>query len=671
MQKFTKIILTHYAIATFPACPGIAAKGGKMKRYPVYALAVIALVVLCPALSKFADAKVTKAVLTASPAEFRGDCPGVITFKGSITVNAPGKVRYIFTRSDNAMDTKPKILVFSAAGTKKVMTTWTLGGSVLPYYEGWEAIKVEAPNSLTSKRAAFKLKCNPPANSAISAHGNTDWHVNTANEFLFGEDMDGHATAFNHAPDSWTKNHMHVGLSNTATYYYDKSLDASGKDTDGASGIDRAMLFFYAGHGQPTAWSALGESASQADMKLANITGNGTLRYYWQCSCEVFAHGPKSGTCGASMEYGCPQDFDGSHDSDAMCNVFERWGHVLSPDLRMACGGSTSMWCWNNNVNAVWDDYNNDGMGVAESFIDGFSSSHPGVVPLCITMGGADIENTPLYTDTAFTNKPNTSGSRYYHILYLGGGTQSHLRPIPLPLKLPKLIVAAADIPINMKAMAPSASIANSLFLGKKAKVRIHPETGSVYMASVKRTYKAEARISDKEYLARADRLIKELKWDHKEMTGPVMTRFETASMPLEGGSKDIKRGGKSVLVTYSRQIEVNGIKVDVLGQGGKIKVMMTSKGNILNANRVWRKIKGRTADVDLKTFEEAQAEAVKKLPDTDAYKLDQWKWGYKEPAGDIKIAEMTVVFQFWFLPKKHEDLMKYPPVFTEIAAEK
>lgn len=27
---------------------------------------------------------------------------------------------------------------------------------------------------------------NPPLNTAITAHGNTDWHIDTAEEFLFG-----------------------------------------------------------------------------------------------------------------------------------------------------------------------------------------------------------------------------------------------------------------------------------------------------------------------------------------------------------------------------------------------------------------------------------------------------------------------------------------------------
>ena len=50
------------------------------------------------------------------------------------------------------------------------------------------------------------------------------------------------------------------------------------------------MLFFYAGHGNPDAVERVGRVRQPTpDVQLANITGGGNLRYYWQCSCEVFA----------------------------------------------------------------------------------------------------------------------------------------------------------------------------------------------------------------------------------------------------------------------------------------------------------------------------------------------------------------------------------------------
>jgi hypothetical protein len=400
-----------------------------------------------------AHAKVVKAVLGASPANYRGDCPSVIRFKGAITVDGPGVVQYIFTRSDGAIDTITKTLSFRAAGTRFVNDTWTLGGDALPYYAGWEAIKILGRRLLLSNEAKFTLRCNPSPNSAIAAHGNTDWHIDTANEFLFGVDMHGTATASNHAPDGWTKRHMHVGATNTAKYYHDKTRTTSGEDANLTNGIDTAMLFFYAGHGWPLSWNTLGDNASQPNMALANITdGAGRLRYYWQCSCEVFAHGPR--TCpGSTWEYACPGSFSGGADSVEQRNVFERWGPVLRSDLRMACGASTLAYCHEWNVNKVWDNFNNLGMSVAESFIDGLSGA--GVVPLCMTMGGSDITRTPLY-DTTFTNQPNTSGSSHYHVMYAGGTESRWILPtvvVRIPQLLPKYRVRPPDPPIRLRAL--------------------------------------------------------------------------------------------------------------------------------------------------------------------------------------------------------------------------
>jgi len=150
---------------------------------------------------------------------------------------------------------------------------------------------------------------DPPQNYVITAHGNTDWHIDTVEEFLFGTDMSGSSTASNHCPDSWFRRHMHVGLTNTNQFYYDSDLITTGDDSDPTNGIDQAMLFFYAGHGNPTIWNTLGNNATQANMSL----GDCLLRYYWECSCEVFAHGPMNCT-GSTHVYTCPGNFDGSAD---------------------------------------------------------------------------------------------------------------------------------------------------------------------------------------------------------------------------------------------------------------------------------------------------------------------------------------------------------------------
>lgn len=93
-----------------------------------------------------------------------------------------------------------------------------------------------------------------------------------------------------------------------------------------------------------------------------------------------------------------------------MRNVFDRWGPAIGSDLRMACGVSTLAYCHEGNVNSIWNKFNNEGRSVAESFILGLDSSS--VKPLCITRGGANINNTPLY-DMTFTSRRNSSGTGY------------------------------------------------------------------------------------------------------------------------------------------------------------------------------------------------------------------------------------------------------------------
>src|SRR5258705_508251 len=105
--------------------------------------------------------EVTEAFLKADSAENDGPCPVTVRFSGYISVNGPGTVKYTFTRSDGA--TGPvEVLTFKAAGAQMVATTWTLGDSIrLPFYTGWQAIKVLSPNELESSREAgkFEIKC--------------------------------------------------------------------------------------------------------------------------------------------------------------------------------------------------------------------------------------------------------------------------------------------------------------------------------------------------------------------------------------------------------------------------------------------------------------------------------------------------------------------------------
>jgi hypothetical protein len=101
-----------------------------------------------------ANASVVAVSLRAERLPITNRCPTTVDFRGSITTNSRGVVRYTFERSDGA--TGPVYtLLFTSAGTKAVSTTWTLGRS----YSGYQKLKVISPNSLESAEARFNLNC--------------------------------------------------------------------------------------------------------------------------------------------------------------------------------------------------------------------------------------------------------------------------------------------------------------------------------------------------------------------------------------------------------------------------------------------------------------------------------------------------------------------------------
>ena len=143
-------------------------------------LAVVCLVVIMALpLSAQSNFAVTGARLVADPPNYVGPCPTVIKFHGTIDTNGPGTVKYIFERSDGAIDTIVKSVTFVAAPFHMNIpdTTWTLGGPGFTY-SGWERIKIVSPNAgFLSNKAAFTVKCNggtqPPNTPGTQPSSNT------------------------------------------------------------------------------------------------------------------------------------------------------------------------------------------------------------------------------------------------------------------------------------------------------------------------------------------------------------------------------------------------------------------------------------------------------------------------------------------------------------------
>jgi hypothetical protein len=118
--------------------------------------------------------RVTEVFLKADDGMPSGPCPLRVAFRGYITANGPGRIKYTFTRSDGA-NGPVHIMEFKRAGTQAVMTDWTLGdATVLPRYEGWQAVKVLSPAVVESSHetGSFALSCaqlGPPVSPPVAA----------------------------------------------------------------------------------------------------------------------------------------------------------------------------------------------------------------------------------------------------------------------------------------------------------------------------------------------------------------------------------------------------------------------------------------------------------------------------------------------------------------------
>ncbi|MBN1547326.1 MAG: hypothetical protein JW902_11755 [Syntrophaceae bacterium] len=137
-----------------------------MPKFFILPMFIILFLTLSTIVSAAGDPSVT-ATLKAIPEVYTGTCPAVIKFSGVITVTnlKPGTVvEYRFIRSDGATGPVTKIAFQTDHGSIPVATSWTLGGSSLLHYAGWEAIKVTIPmwdpaKSFLSNKAVFKMDC--------------------------------------------------------------------------------------------------------------------------------------------------------------------------------------------------------------------------------------------------------------------------------------------------------------------------------------------------------------------------------------------------------------------------------------------------------------------------------------------------------------------------------
>jgi len=492
---------------------------------------------------------------------------------------------------------------------------------------------------------------------------------------------------------------MHEGLCYAEPYYQDPRLDPAGNDTDPYNGVDTATLFFSASHGTPETWLVMPngrdpgkcpQSASETHavepgkMRLGNGQGavdgqgiNDGLRYFWQCASNVFAHGPRQ--CpGGAPDFSCPESSEGSQDTVHIRNVYERWGGILAPGLRMACGFSTAAVCHPDDARRVWDlyDRSSNSFAPADAFIEGFRQEREGALPLCLTLGGASVERTPLFDERLFTS-PNSSGTSHFHAQYPVPFRSAHqpgrpaetgsplwapifaLKPMPLPSTLKKLAFERQD------GMLVSSDLVNATGIS----VRVRPASGALYLNGEIKFDPDDRALKEDQYLDRAARFLRE--WGLIEAAAkPEGVRMMLERAPVSNRTFEVLRRQKSVFITFRRQVELDGKSIPVLGDGGLIRLQLNNDGSVARAAKVWREITGVRKIARIRPYETTYGEALQQLANPASYRLDGWTWGYKEFEGPAEQADLRIVHIFTFISKGQDGALQVAPVKVEIAAQ-
>ena len=93
-------------------------------------------------------------------------CPATLNFTAVVTYtgSAPLRVRYVWLRSDGAIDTNQTFVSFSGPGSQTVTTTWSLGAATPTFqpFHGWEQLELMTSPVVLSNQANFTLFCESP-----------------------------------------------------------------------------------------------------------------------------------------------------------------------------------------------------------------------------------------------------------------------------------------------------------------------------------------------------------------------------------------------------------------------------------------------------------------------------------------------------------------------------
>ncbi|MBV9790954.1 MAG: hypothetical protein JOZ51_22355, partial [Chloroflexi bacterium] len=183
------------------------------------------------------------------------DCNKTFTFSGTISLNAPGLVRYQWERSDGTTG-EIQELNFVSGGTQNVYHSWT----VTTPSSGWALLRVLEPKPATSQQAAYTLSCDK---QRIAYVYTTDTRSRDAfNQFFFEREF-----VIDLVPQSAVTSHANAGLWAYVVIGNDTTWSASGADTQRIVGLGKPVLSIGAGGQSFFSAAGLGNSVKQTTGK--------------------------------------------------------------------------------------------------------------------------------------------------------------------------------------------------------------------------------------------------------------------------------------------------------------------------------------------------------------------------------------------------------------------
>ncbi len=487
----------------------------------------------------------------------------------------------------------------------------------------------------------------------------------------------------------------------TSRFFYDAGIGGcSGEDSDPTNGIDTATVFFFVGTGDPTGWPAgLPEpGASTACMCIGNqavslpnrVLPQGTLRYYWQASCQVFAHGPlrlKPG--GRFMDFLAPGDFSGGDEAD----VFSRWGPAIGSGLRMACGASSRVTAGIGDVQAVWAN-KKAFFDVSDSFLVGMHSQAT-YIPVCLARGGGRMvsaqsvpapESSTLY-DKVFISTANPNGTGDYFYLEYVKEFEDNPPPVHAPLQGPALGYSMAEVESrNGLGIFERGRNFLGLRTGSEKRtsddIEVFHDEGVQALPLVGGCPGNPKCLSDVELVERGRQFIARNGWMESDLANaPTGLRLEIVSQSVRGAkpcplgdrsafqvtSSDGQKFEKGAALVFRRVRGKN--KIPEAGLDGVIVINIAPSGDVVSAWKKWRHISGSLGQFDLDEAALVAAESsARSLLKDEAPQYDLGR-----PAIVLKEVDSRLVptFVFTIQPKNDDALREFPPRILEISAEK